>query len=146
MPLAAVTARAFLAWVALAASDLARSLFLCVACAQSPIRWEEVWAHFGTQLDRRTIIHAWLSSAAAINATNNGYRAIWSVDGQYYLDAIDEPWTQFYDVDILAGFTNETAKALLMGGELQRWVAATTNTESGSCDALPQSAAACTRS
>jgi len=83
---------------------------------QSPIRWEEVWAHFGTQLDRRTIIHAWLSSAAAINATNNGYRAIWSVDGQYYLDAIDEPWTQFYDVDILAGFTNETAKALLMGG------------------------------
>jgi hypothetical protein len=65
-----------------------------------PIRWEEVccfccsfalchahsvalclqvWKHFGTQLDPRTIIHAWLSTEAVINATSSGYRAIWSV-------------------------------------------------------------------
>jgi hypothetical protein len=37
-----------------------------------------VWAHFGTQLDQRTVIHAWLSRAALLNATSLGYRAIWS--------------------------------------------------------------------
>lgn len=65
---------------------------------KSPIRWEEVWKHFGTDLDQRTVIHAWLSSAALIDATSKGYRAIWSVDGLYYLDALGETWDKFYDV------------------------------------------------
>ena len=39
--------------------------------------------HFGTDLDTRTVIHAWLSSDALIDATSKGYRAIWSVDGRY---------------------------------------------------------------
>jgi len=63
---------------------------------KSPVRWEEVWKHFGTDLDSRTVIHAWLSSGALIDATSKGYRAIWSVDGQYYLDALGEVWQSFY--------------------------------------------------
>lgn len=74
-----------------------------------------MWKHFGTDLDRRTVIHAWLSREALINATSLGYRAIWSVDGQYYLDALNEPWTSFYDVDILAGVTNASAIPLILG-------------------------------
>jgi len=69
---------------------------MTIALNKSPIRWEEVWKHFGTDLDKRTVIHAWLSSDALIDATSKGYRAIWSVDGQYYLDALNEPWTSFY--------------------------------------------------
>jgi len=67
---------------------------------RSPVRWEEVWKHFGTDLDQRTVIHAWLSSAALIDCTSKGYRAIWSVDGLYYLDALGETWDKFYDVDV----------------------------------------------
>jgi hypothetical protein len=62
-----------------------------------------VWAHFGTALDPRTVVHAWLSRAALVNATSLGYRAIWSVDGQYYLDALGEVWESFYNVGTLKG-------------------------------------------
>jgi len=94
---------------------------MTLALGKSPVRWEEVWVHFGTDLDRSTVIHAWLSRAALINATSLGYRAIWSVDGQYYLDALNEPWTSFYDVDILAGVTNSSAIPLILGGETCMW-------------------------
>jgi hexosaminidase len=80
-----------------------------------------VWKHFGTELDPRTVIHAWLSTQAVIDATNAGYRAIWSVDGDYYLDALDEPWTSFYDQDPLAGVTNASAIPLVLGGEVCMW-------------------------
>ena len=86
---------------------------------KSPIRWEEVWKHFGTDLDPRTVIHAWLSSAALIDCTSKGYRAIWSVDGLYYLDALNEPWTTFYDQDILKGIVNASAIPLVLGGETE---------------------------
>ena len=76
---------------------------------------------FGTDLDKRTVIHAWLSSGALIEATNAGYRAIWSVDGRYYLDALDETWPGFYDVDVLAGVTNASAIPLVLGGETEMW-------------------------
>jgi hypothetical protein len=88
---------------------------------RSPIRWEEVWKHFGTDLDQRTVIHAWLSSEALINCTSLGYRAIWSVDGLYYLDALGETWDKFYDVDILQGVTNASAIPLILGGETEMW-------------------------
>jgi len=69
---------------------------MTIALGKSPVRWEEVWKHFGTDLDKKTVIHAWLSSGALVDATSKGYRAIWSVDGLYYLDALDEPWVSFY--------------------------------------------------
>ena len=94
---------------------------MAIGLGKSPIRWEEVWKHFGTDLDKRTVIHAWLSSGALIDATNAGYRAIWSVDGQYYLDKLDETWEGFYNVDILAGITNASAIPLILGGETEMW-------------------------
>ena len=81
----------------------------------------QVWVHFGTDLDPKTVVHAWLTRAALVNATNKGYRAIWSVDGLYYLDALNEKWTSFYDVDILEGVTNKTAIPLILGGETCMW-------------------------
>lgn len=94
---------------------------MAIGLNKSPVRWEEVWKHFGDDLDKRTVIHAWLSSAALINATNSGYRAIWSVDGLYYLDDLTETWKGFYDVDILAGVTNASAIPLILGGETEMW-------------------------
>jgi len=88
---------------------------------KSPVRWEEVWKHFTTDLDKRTVIHAWLSKDALVQATSLGYRAIWSVDGLYYLDALNEVWESFYDVDILAGVTNASAIPLVLGGETEMW-------------------------
>ena len=65
---------------------------MAVALGKAPVRWEEVWTHFRTALDPSTIIQCWLSSAALIDATNNGYRVIFSVYHEYYLDLIDTTW------------------------------------------------------
>ena len=35
---------------------------------------------------------AWLTTATVVNATSNGYQVIWSIDGEYYLDALNEVW------------------------------------------------------
>lgn len=35
--------------------------------------WEEIWHHFGTQLDKSTIIHQWLGGSTAMpNLTSHG--------------------------------------------------------------------------
>ena len=80
-----------------------------------------MWKHFGTDLDKRTVIHAWLSTDTVVDATSKGYRVIWSVDGKYYLDALGENWTSFYNVDPLAGITDASAQALVLGGETEMW-------------------------
>jgi hypothetical protein len=109
---------------------------LCLPLLDASLPPSAVWQHFGTDLDPRTVIHAWLGTTELVQATNAGYRvsgrrrpgrqvlvailpsagrshgrvsrfslsalqAIWSIDGKYYLDALGENWTAFYNVDIL---------------------------------------------
>lgn len=101
---------------------VARTNELALASGKVPMRWEEVWKHFRTQLDPRTIVHAWLSSAALADATNNGYRAVFSVnDDAYYLDYLDIQWDAVYSTDILAGVLNQSAHQFVLGGEVAMW-------------------------
>jgi hexosaminidase len=89
---------------------------------RSPVRWEEVWDHFGSALDKRTVIHAWLNSSALLNATRSGFRAIYSVNQDYYLPHLSVPWQAFYDADPLAGMDRGSAAAqLVLGGETCLW-------------------------
>jgi hexosaminidase len=99
-----------------------RSNAMALAAGKSPMRWEEVWKHFRTALDPRTIVHAWLSSAALLDAANNGYRTVYSVnDHAYYLDYLDVQWSQVYATDILEGLTNHSARPFILGGQLCAW-------------------------
>jgi len=94
---------------------------MALAINRIPMRWEEVWKHFRTELDPRTVIHVWLSAATMQDVVNNGYKGVWSVDGIYYLDAIGEVWQSFYDADVLEGITNVTAQQNVLGGEVEMW-------------------------
>jgi hexosaminidase len=95
---------------------------MAIAAGKSPMRWEEVWKHFGTALDQRTIVHAWLSSAALFDAANHGYRAVFSVSGEsYYLDYLNVQWTDVYATDILAGLKNQSALPFILGGQVCAW-------------------------
>ena len=61
------------------------------AIGKTVVGWEEIWRHFGTQLDKSTIIHQWLpNSTVAANASAHGYRVLWSNCDCWYLD-----WTTF---------------------------------------------------
>jgi hexosaminidase len=101
------------------------------ALGKSPLRWEDAWTALGTALDPATVIHVWLSPETLGNVTSHGYRAVYSYQGVYddiiayqngwYLNGLWQPWGQMYDVDILAGVHNETARALVLGGEAAQW-------------------------
>jgi hexosaminidase len=94
---------------------------MALAQGKSPMRWEEVWKNFGTTLDRRTIVHAWLSSAAVVSASNAGYRVVYSVDSDSYLDYLENQWDVYYNSDILAGVTNASAVPFILGGQVCMW-------------------------
>ena len=101
------------------------------ALGRSPVRWEDAWAALGARLDPATVIHVWLSPATLGNVTNAGYRAVYSYQGVYddifdyqhgwYLNGLWQSWQQMYDVDMLAGLTNQSALPLVLGGEAAQW-------------------------
>ena len=95
---------------------------MAVAAGKSPMRWEEVWKHFGTALHPSTIVHAWLSSEALFEAASAGYRTVFSVNREsYYLDFLDVQWSAVYDVDILKGLQNATSAKFILGGQMCMW-------------------------
>jgi len=101
------------------------------ALGRAPVRWEDAWAALGTALDPATVVHVWLSPATLGNVTSAGYRAVYSYQGTYddiiayqngwYLNGLWQPWQQMYDVDLLAGLTNASARPLVLGGEACQW-------------------------
>jgi len=93
---------------------------IATANGRTPINWEEVFIHFGTQLPKDTIIHVWLDHETLVNVTNNGYRGILSNQNDWYLDHLSTDWTVFYLNDPYQGIA-ENAKPLVIGGETCMW-------------------------
>jgi hexosaminidase len=101
---------------------VAQSNAMALAVGKAPMRWEEVWRHFGTALHPSTIVHAWLTSAAMFQAASAGYRTVFSVNSAaYYLDYLDVPWSAVYSVDLLQGLSNASSLPYILGGQLCAW-------------------------
>jgi hypothetical protein len=96
-------------------------VFSCLLIECVTLAPVQVWTHFRTDLDPSTIIQCWLSSESLVDATNNGYRAIFSVQEQYYLDHDDLTWDIMYNADPLFNVTNVTAQQFVLGGEADLW-------------------------
>jgi len=89
---------------------------------RSVVGWQEIWDHFGTELDKRTIIHQWLpdSISLPLNVTSHGYRLIWSDSSVWYLDHLAVNWTTMYQAEPCNGLPQENC-ALILGGEGCQW-------------------------
>ena len=86
------------------------------------VGWEEIWNHFGTQLDPSTIIHQWLpGSSVAKNCTSHGYRVLWSTDGVWYLDGLDVTWQTMYAQEPCTGIDPDVCAKLVLGGGGEMW-------------------------
>eukprot|EP00759_Apiculatamorpha_spiralis_P047501 PhF_6_TR43148/c0_g1_i1/m.66038/K12373/HEXA_B; hexosaminidase len=86
------------------------------------VGWEEIWNHFGTKLDKSTIIHIWLGGSTNAPAiTNAGYRLLWSVDGVWYLDGLSVSWQTMYSAEPCTGVTDQACGTLVLGGEGCMW-------------------------
>jgi len=86
------------------------------------VGWQEIWDHFGTALDKRTIIHQWLANSVTLplNVTSHGYRLIWSDSSVWYLDHLSVSWQQMYDAEPCNGLPDENCE-LILGGEGCQW-------------------------
>lgn len=86
------------------------------------VGWEEIWNHFGTALDKSTIIHQWLpGSTIAKNATAAGYRCLWSTDGVWYLDGLGSTWETMYSQEPCTGIPDHLCNTLMLGGGGAMW-------------------------
>jgi len=96
-----------------------RVINIVLAQAREPVNWEEVYNHFGTQLNKQAIVHAWYSKATVAKAVNDGYRTLNS-DG-WYLDHLDDLWTAYYMNDPMENISNPAQQKLVIGGECCMW-------------------------
>jgi hexosaminidase len=86
-----------------------------------PVHWEEVFNHFGTKLDNRTVIHIWLDKATLGKVVAAGYRAILSDNDFWYLDHLETTWQQMYNNEPFSQLPDPKQQALVLGGEVCMW-------------------------
>eukprot|EP01060_Flectonema_neradi_P030945 TRINITY_DN458_c0_g1_i18.p1 TRINITY_DN458_c0_g1~~TRINITY_DN458_c0_g1_i18.p1 ORF type:complete len:520 (+),score=132.37 TRINITY_DN458_c0_g1_i18:61-1560(+) len=85
-----------------------------------PTAWDELWTHFGTKLDKKTIIHQWHNGTIAKEATAAGYRVVWSSEPTWYLDHLQYTWQVLYQGDPCVGLTDAEC-SLVIGGGGEMW-------------------------
>jgi len=99
-----------------------RSQSIARGMGRDVVGWEEIWDHFGTELDKSTIIHQWLpGSTIAENATASGYRVLWSTDGAWYLDGLSVTWETMYTQEPCTGISDSVCAQYLLGGGGEMW-------------------------
>eukprot|EP01063_Lacrimia_lanifica_P026394 TRINITY_DN3551_c0_g1_i1.p2 TRINITY_DN3551_c0_g1~~TRINITY_DN3551_c0_g1_i1.p2 ORF type:complete len:512 (+),score=167.02 TRINITY_DN3551_c0_g1_i1:70-1605(+) len=86
------------------------------------VGWDELWENFGTQLDKKTIIHQWRANHLAVKpAVQAGYQVIWSNDGPWYLDHEDQTWQSMYEANPCDGLTDKECSTFVLGGGGEMW-------------------------
>jgi len=99
-----------------------RSQAIARSYGRDVVGWEEIWDHFGTNLDKSTIIHQWLTgSNIAVNATAHGYRVLWSTDGVWYLDGLGVSWETMYQAEPCTGIKPDVCAKYVLGGGGEMW-------------------------
>jgi len=99
-----------------------RSQSIARSQGRDVVGWEEIWDHFGTELDPSTIIHQWLpGSTIAQQATAAGYRVLWSTDGVWYLDGLSTTWQVCYIQEPCTGIDDDVCAKLVLGGGGEMW-------------------------
>ncbi|XP_065845351.1 uncharacterized protein [Oscarella lobularis] len=88
---------------------------------KTSVNWEEVFNHFGSTLEKNTVIHVWLNSKTAAKVVAAGYRCILSNSNRWYLPHLTVTWEQFYDNDPLASIEDAQQQKLMLGGEVCMW-------------------------
>lgn len=86
------------------------------------VGWQEIWEHFGTALNKKTIIQQWLPNSIALplNVTSHGYRLIWSDSSVWYLDHLTVTWDQMYMAEPCNGLPEANCN-LILGGSAEMW-------------------------
>jgi len=85
------------------------------------INWEEVYELFYTELNPNVVVYNWYNTDIAPNATANGYRVLWSIDGYWYLDGTGVSWQLMYGAEPCEKIPPATCEQLMLGGGGCMW-------------------------
>jgi len=94
---------------------------IVIGAGRSPVNWEEVYQHFGTSLDKETVVHIWLNFDNLARVVADGYRALLSNNDKWYLDHMGTTWQTMYLNEPFAQISDPTQQRLVLGGEACMW-------------------------
>ena len=88
---------------------------------RTPVQWVEVFEHFGSSLDKNTIIHVWKDKKELTDVINAGYQALLSDNHNWYLDHLETSWKAMYQNEPTEYLDESSDLSLLLGGEVCMW-------------------------
>ena len=77
-----------------------RAADIALAQGRRPVQWSEVYDHFKTKLDKRTVVHVWKPVTNVTAVVADGYDVLLNVgytNVSWYLDNLDVPWDKVYE-------------------------------------------------
>ena len=100
-----------------------RASDIAVSQGRRPIQWSEVYDHFGTNLNKGTIVHVWKDVTNVTEVVANGYNTLVNVgyvDKSWYLDNLDVAWAAVYSKDPCEGVPDDLCP-MVLGGHGEMW-------------------------
>lgn len=103
---------------------VSRAASIAIAQGRRPVQWVEVFDHFGSKLDKRTIVHVWKEESTLGPVVAAGYNAL--IDNSpgnnsWYLDHLDVTWQACYSNEPCASISDPKQCALVLGGQGEMW-------------------------
>jgi len=100
-----------------------RAAEIAISQGRRPVQWSEVFDHFKTKLDKKTIVHIWKSVTNVTEVVADGYNVLLNVgydSTSWYLDNLNINWTAVYTQDPCGGSPDDLCK-LILGGHGEMW-------------------------
>jgi hexosaminidase len=97
---------------------------IAIAQGRRPVQWVEVFDHFGSKLDKRTIVHVWKAESTLVAVVKAGYNALLSnAEGSnnWYLDHLNTKWDAAYSNEPCPSSLTDKECALVLGGQGEMW-------------------------
>ena len=86
--------------------------------SRTPVQWVEVFEHFGSNLDKNTIVHVWKEKKTMDAVIQAGYRTLLSDNDRWYLDWLDVTWEEMYLNEPTEGLSTTSYPSYVIGGML----------------------------
>ena len=88
-----------------------------MAQGRRPVQWSEVYDHFKTKLNKKTVVHVWKPNTNITEVASNGYDVLVNVGyvaKSWYLDNLNVNWTAVYANDPCDGVPDDLCEAKIL--------------------------------
>jgi hexosaminidase len=101
-----------------------RAATIALKQGRRPVQWSEVYDHFKTALDKKTVVHIWKPNTNVTEVVANGYNVLINVGyvaKSWYLDNLNVNWTAVYANEPCEGVPDDLCADKILGGHGEMW-------------------------